>query len=71
MESEIALLKRRIEQECEALRQALDGPAIVASHQTIMARYERLGACQAELGKLIGPGSAHKVVCQLYHRFMG
>lgn len=70
MESEIALLKRRIEQECEALRQALDGLAIVASHQAIMARYERLGTCQIELEKLIG-SDATEVVCELYNRYMG
>lgn len=70
MESEIALLKRRIEQECEALRQALDGPAIVASHQAIMARYERLGVCQIELEKLIGSEAA-EIVCELYNRYMG
>jgi hypothetical protein len=69
MESEIALLKQRIEQECQALRLALNGFAESASHQIIMARYERLGACQAELEKLIGPG-AEEIVCELYNRCM-
>ncbi len=69
MESEIALLKQRIEQECQALRLALSGFAEGASHQAIMARYERLGTCQAELEKLIGPG-AEEIVCDLYNRCM-
>lgn len=69
MESEVALLKQRIEQECQALRRALYGFADCASHQAIMARYARLGVCQAELEKLIGP-IAEEIVCELYNRCM-
>ncbi|HEY1352974.1 MAG TPA: hypothetical protein VGF67_25445 [Ktedonobacteraceae bacterium] len=69
MESEVARLKQRIEQECQALRLALNGPAEGASHKAIMARYERLGACQAELERLIGL-DAEEVVGALYHRCM-
>jgi hypothetical protein len=67
LESEVALLKRRIEQECEALRLAMDGFAAVASHEAIMARYNRLADFQAELEKLVGPG-AEEIVCELYTR---
>lgn len=70
MESEVALLRRRIEQECVALRQALDGFAISASHEAIMARYDRLGACQEELEKLIGP-RANDIVCEVYVHYLG
>lgn len=69
MESEVALLKQRIEQECQALRLALNGFAEGASHQAIMARYEHLGVCQAELERLIGP-AAEEIVCELYNRCM-
>ncbi len=70
MESEIALLRKRIEQECAALRLALDGFAVSASHEAIMARYDRLGVCQEELEKLIGPG-ANEVVCEVYIQYLG
>lgn len=69
MESEVARLKQRIEQECQALRLALFGPAEGASHTAIMARYERLGVCQAELERLIGP-DAEEIVGETYHRCM-
>jgi len=69
LESEIARLKQRIEEECQALRLALSGPAEGASHRAIMARYERLGACQAELERLIGQG-AEEVVGEVYTRCM-
>lgn len=69
MESEVARLKQRIEEECQALRLALSGSAEGASHKAIMARYERLGACQAELERLIGP-DAQELVGELYHRCM-
>ncbi len=37
MESEVAFIKRRIEQECEALRLAMDGCAVITSHEAITA----------------------------------
>lgn len=70
LESEVACIKQRIEQECEALRLAMDGFAVVTSHEAIMARYNRLADCQAELEKLVGPG-AEKIVCELYARSLG
>lgn len=70
MESEIAQLRKRIELECEALRLALEGFAVSASHEAIMARYDRLGACQEELEKLIGP-IANEIVCEVYTRHLG
>ena len=70
MESEIARLRQRIEQECVALRLALDGFAVGASHDAISARYDRLGACQEELEQLIGPG-ANEIVCEVYTHYLG
>lgn len=70
MESEVACIKRRIEQECEALRLAVDGFAVITSHEAIMARYNRLAGFQAELEELVGPG-AEKIVCELYTRCLG
>lgn len=70
MESEIARIRQRIEQECAALRLAMDGFAVSASHEAIMARYDRLGACQEELEQLIGP-TASDIVCEVYIQYLG
>ena len=70
MESEVTLLRRRIEQECAALRLALDGFAVSASHEAITARYDRLGACQNELEQLIGP-RASEIICEVYTHYLG
>jgi hypothetical protein len=70
LESEVALIRRRIEQECAALRLALDGFAVSASHDAIMARYDRLGVCQEELEQLIGP-QAGEIVCEVYTHYLG
>lgn len=70
MESEVAHIRQRIAQECEALRLAMEGFAVGASHQTIMARYERIGKYQIELEKLIGP-RAEEMVCEMYNRLLG
>jgi hypothetical protein len=70
MESEVALIRKRIEQECVALRHALDGFAVSSSHEAITARYNRLGFYQNELEQLIG-SQAHEVVCEAYTRYLG
>lgn len=70
MDSDVARLRRRIEQECAALRLALDGFAVSASHEAITARYNRLGTCQEELEQLVGP-RAHEIVCEVYTRYLG
>ncbi len=70
MESEVALLRARIEQECAALRLALDGFAISASHEAISARYDRLSACKAELEHFIG-SQADEVMYEVYTRHLG
>lgn len=70
MESEVALLRKQIEQECVALRLAMDGFAVCASHETITARYDRLGLYQNELERLIGP-QANEIVCEVYTHYLG
>ncbi|HET8842861.1 MAG TPA: hypothetical protein VFN35_15460 [Ktedonobacteraceae bacterium] len=70
MESEVARIRQRIAQECEALRMAMEGFSAGASHQTIMARYESIGKYQIELEKLVGP-RAEEIVCEMYNRVLG
>ncbi|MEO9028115.1 MAG: hypothetical protein ABI413_04800 [Ktedonobacteraceae bacterium] len=69
--SEVARLRRRMELECEALKRAMGGFAIVASHEAIMQRYERLGVCREELGNLIGENDAEAAMCEVYNRVVG
>lgn len=70
MESEIAQIKQNIELECVALRLAMDGFAAGASHQSITARYQRLGIFQTQLEKLVG-SQAEEIVCEMYNHTMG
>jgi hypothetical protein len=70
LESDVAQIRQRIAQECEALRLAMEGFAVGASHQAITARYERIGSYQAELEKLMGP-KAEEMVCEMYNRLLG
>lgn len=71
MKSDIARLRRQIELECTALRQALNGFAVSASHEAITARYDRLGAYQEELEQLTSPQKANEAVCEIYTRCLG
>ena len=69
--SEVARLMQQIELECEAMKRAMEGFAIVASHQAITARYDRLGRHQAQLEKYVGAGEANRLVYETYDRVIG
>ncbi|HWS84880.1 MAG TPA: hypothetical protein VN207_11550 [Ktedonobacteraceae bacterium] len=60
--SEVARLRAQIETETVAMRLAMIGFKMTASHEIITAAYDRLGAHQEQLGKLIGEQEAAKVV---------
>jgi hypothetical protein len=66
--SEVARLRQRMEEECEAMKRALHGFAVVASHEAIMQRYVRLGKCREELVGLIGEEDAEAEMCEVYNR---
>jgi hypothetical protein len=44
--SEVARLKRQIELECEAMRQAMDGFRVTAAHDIINHQYDSIGNIQ-------------------------
>jgi len=71
LESEIAQIRRRIEEECLALKLAMEGFATTASHQAITARYDRLGIYQTELEQLVGEQAGKKFVCEMYTHVIG
>jgi hypothetical protein len=60
--SEVARLKQQIEEECEAMRLAIHGFRMTASHDIINGQYEQLGAHYESLGKLIGTELAVEVL---------
>ena len=69
--SEVAQLLRQIEQECEAMRLALEGYATVASHEAIDHKYNALGRHQEALQRLVGKEQADSIVVQTYARVVG
>lgn len=60
--SEVARLKQQIEMECEAMRLAILGFRMTASHDVINRQYDQLGEHYESLGKLIGEQKAVEVL---------
>jgi hypothetical protein len=69
--SEVARLRRQIELECEAMRLALCGYAVVASHEVIEQKYNALGRHQEALGQLVGTEEASRMVVETYAKVVG
>jgi hypothetical protein len=60
--SEIAQLRNRIDQEIEAMRQAMSGYAIVSPHEVITNHYQTLSTCFEELTAQVGEQAAIEVL---------
>jgi hypothetical protein len=56
--SQVARLRQQIDQEIEAMRQAVHGYATVSAHDIITHHYQNLGACFEELSTQIGEQAA-------------
>ncbi|MDQ2905056.1 MAG: hypothetical protein M3Y81_16075 [Chloroflexota bacterium] len=69
--SEVARLRRQIELECEAVRLALYGYAVVASHEFIERKYNALGMHQEALEHLVGTEEANRLVVETYAKVVG
>jgi hypothetical protein len=63
--SEIALLRRRIEEEYTAAQRALYAPAMIAKHEFITARMENMQKAHNELQKILGADEAIKLVASV------
>ena len=59
---EVARLMQQSERECEAMKLAMTGFRMAASHDIINRQYEQLGEHYESLGKLIGEKQAIEVV---------
>ena len=69
--SEIARLKQQIELECEAMRQAMDGFRVTASHDIINHRYDSIGGLQEQLATFIGEKDSIQIAVEAYIQAMG
>jgi hypothetical protein len=69
--SEIARLKRQIETECEAMKLAMDGFRVTASHDIINHRYSSIGGVQEQLATLVGEAEAARIMIEVYIQALG
>ena len=58
-QSEVALLRARIDLEVEALQRIKSGFARCASHEIISHRYTQLGSLCEQLGQHVGSSEAY------------
>lgn len=66
--SEIARLKEKIELEVQAMRAALDGYAVVSSHELIHHKYDQIGAYVEQLQHYMGKHEAAQVMVHAFDR---
>jgi hypothetical protein len=60
--SEVARFRERIDQEIEAMRQAMSGYAIVSTHDTITHHYAQLATFLEELTAQVGQQAAIETI---------
>lgn len=70
MSSEVAALRRHIEVECEAMKQALSGYATVSKHEIIARRFEALGRHQKQLTASVGAQEAQRILYETYEQVL-
>ena len=63
-QSEVARLRTQLDLEYTAMMRALTGPALVAQHEMITARMERMGDYHEQLVGLIGERKAAEYLVQ-------
>ena len=69
--SEIARLKRQIELECEAMKQAMGGFRVTASHDIIQHQYNSIGNIQEQLAAIVGEKEAALIAIEAYIQRIG
>lgn len=66
--SEVARLRQRIAEECQASWWALHGLAAgVAQHEFIIARFNNMEGYHASLVQLVGEEQATEMLCEIYN----
>ena len=66
MRSDIAAIRQQIILECEAMKQALYGYAVVSKHEVITHRFEALGRHQEQLTASVGAQEAQRILYETY-----
>lgn len=67
--SEVARLRQRIAEECEASWQALHGLASgTAQHEVIMSKFRRMDGYCLSLAELVGEEQATTILCEVYNQ---
>jgi hypothetical protein len=66
MESEVARIRRQIEQESQAMENGLTGISISAKHTIIHNRYEAIGQYWDQLVPLVGGEQATYIMTEAY-----
>ena len=67
--SEVARLRQRIAEECEASWQALYGLASgVAQHEVIMSKFRNMEKHCLRLTELVGEEQATEILCEEYNK---
>ncbi len=69
--SEVARIREQIRRECEALERMQYSFASVASHASVIARYNNLGRYQEALEKHVGQDAATQELVQMYIEVIG
>jgi hypothetical protein len=69
--SEIARFRRRLEEECYAMKLGFEGPAKRASHTIINNRYRNLETIGKQLAEHVGEQAANEIVYTVYSDIMG
>jgi len=67
-ESEIARIRQQIEDESQAMQQALSGLSMSASHEMIQYRYTAIGQYRDQLVPLVGDEQASHLMTEAYTR---
>ena len=67
-QSEVARLRKLIDEEQQAAQQGLYGLAHVSKHEFITARMERIGQIQEELEKIIGVEETARILVEQFEK---
>lgn len=71
-QSEVARLRRELDEETESARLGLQGLAAGASkHEFLRAKMERFGEIASELQKLVGPDETVKLLAEANDKLTG
>lgn len=70
MSSDIVALRQQIECECLAMKAALSGYAVVATHAIITHRFQAIGQYQERLIGCVGEQEARRICYEAYEHII-